>query len=107
MEKRTAGSEGGQGKSRTRTESLDLTRVLREDLKARMRVGMLEFIEELFEEERRELIGPPWSRKVEGQARSGGSEEGSIYLEGRRVPVTYPRILSSKGVNEHPIVGHV
>jgi transposase-like protein len=100
MAKSTAGSERGQEKSRR--ASPDLMRVLREGLKAQLRVGVMEFIEELFEEERRELIGEPWSRKTDGQARSGGSEEGSIYLEGQRIPVTYPRISGGKGSQATP-----
>lgn len=100
MAKRTARREGGQGKSEA--GSLELVEQLREELKAQLRVGVLEFIGHLFEEQRRELIGEPWSRKTVGQGRSGGSEEGSIYLEGRRVAVTYPRIFDGEGSRALP-----
>lgn len=100
MGKPTAQREAGQGKPKGR--ALELVEQLREELKGRLRLGVLEFIEELFEEERRELIGEPWSRKGEGQARSGGTEEGSVYLEGRRVPVVYPRIRDAQGSRALP-----
>lgn len=100
MGKRTAGSQARQGKSGTR--SLELVEVLREELKGRLRVGVLELIEELFEEQRRDLIGAPWSRKGSQQAHSGGTEVGSVYLEGRRIPVRYPRIRDAQGSRALP-----
>ncbi len=100
MGKPTVGRGAGQEKSER--GSLELLEQLREELKARLRMGVLEFIEHLFEEQRRELVGEPWSRKGPDQARSGGSEEGSIYLEGRRVPVRYPRIADGEGSRALP-----
>jgi len=94
MAKATVRTQAGQQKlEEGREEAL---RFLRENLKARMRLGMLQFVEELFEEERRTLIGEPWSRKADGQSRSGGTEHGSLYVEGQRIPVTYPRTTNGK-----------
>lgn len=72
-------------------------RLVRDQLKAELRGSILHLINELFDQERRELIGEPWSRKTPGQARSGGTERGSIYLEGRRMPVSYPRVVDAAG----------
>lgn len=89
MGKATVRTDAGQQKLEIdRDEAL---RFVREGLKARMRLGMLQFVEELFDEERRTLIGEPWSRKGDGQGRSGGTERGSLYVEGQRIPVKYPR----------------
>lgn len=65
---------------------------IREELRTRMRDSMLEVVYQLFQEEKERLCGKPWARKEPQQARRGGTEKGSVYLEGRRVPVTYPRI---------------
>jgi transposase-like protein len=70
---------------------------VREELRTRMRLSVINVIGQLFEEEKGELCGMPWSRKGPGQARSGGSEAGSIYLEGRRMPVRYPRVMDERG----------
>lgn len=99
MDKATVRTLAGQQKlGDDREEAL---RFLRENLKARMRLGMLQFVEELFDEERRALIGEPWSRKGDGQSRSGGTERGSLYVEGQRIPMKYPRIKdgqTSRGI---------
>lgn len=75
----------------------DLLRQLRDALLGKMRLGTLLMVGECFEEEFRELVGQRWTRKRPGQPRSGGSEKGSIFLEGRRVPVTYPRVVDENG----------
>lgn len=90
MAKRTEGRRSRQFK--LVPPRAELERFVRDELRQRMRVSVLGVIEELFEEETRELCGEPWSRKADDLARRGGSERGSIYLEGQRVPVRYPRI---------------
>ena len=77
-------------------------RIVRKQLLTEVRVGILHVIREIFHEQQQELIGELWSRKKEGQARSGGSEEGHVFLEGRRVKVTYPRIKDAKGSKAIP-----
>lgn len=93
MGKRTVRDDGGQQIGVT----IEPLGQLREELKLRMRATVLEAVGVMLAEERRELIGEPWSRKREGQARSGGSEQGSIYLEGRRMPVRYTRMADAGG----------
>lgn len=85
-------SQSGNGQQKFVVHPQDLVRVMREQLKAQMQMGVLQVVEELFEEQCRDLVGEPWSRKGEGSRQRGGSEAGHIYLEGHRVPVRYPRI---------------
>jgi len=95
MAKRTKETDVGQLKlvpSRT-----ELEEEIREELRTRMHSSMLEVVYELFHEEKERLCGKPWARKEPGQARRGGTERGSIYLEGRRVPVAYPRVADQQG----------
>lgn len=66
---------------------------IREELRTRMRTSMMEVVYAIFEEEKEQLCGKPWARKEPGQRRRGGTEKGSVYLEGQRVPVTYPRVV--------------
>ena len=74
----------------------ELEEQIREELHTRMRASMIEVVYELFLEEKERLCGEPWARKEPGQAHRGGTEKGSIYLEGRRVPVTYPRVVDER-----------
>lgn len=94
MRKATTQKAGGQ---QTFAAGEDVLRVVRNEVMVRMQLTMLDLVNELFAEEARELAGERWSRKGEGQARSGGTEKGSIYLEGRRMPVVYPRIADATG----------
>ena len=66
---------------------------IREELRTRMHASMLEVVYAIFEEEKEQLCGKPWARKEPGQQRSGGTEKGSVYFAGQRVPVTYPRVV--------------
>lgn len=75
----------------------ELEEQIREELRSRMRTSMIEVVHELFQEEMERLCGPAWARKSPSQARRGGTEEGSVYLEGKRVPVTYPRVRQGRG----------
>lgn len=95
MAKRTREASSGQLKLVPSRE--EVVAQVREELRTRMRLAVMNVIHGMFEEERRELCGEPWSRKGSGQARSGGSERGSIYLEGRRTPVVYPRVADERG----------
>lgn len=94
MGKATVRTVAGQQKLTIERE--EALRFVRENLKARMRLGMLQFVKELFDEERRTLIGEPWSRKKDDQCRSGGTERGSVYVEGQRIPVKYPRTTDGR-----------
>lgn len=67
---------------------------IREELRTRMSASMLQVVYAIFEEQKELLCGKPWDRKEPGQGRRGGTEEGSVYFAGQRVPVTYPRVVS-------------
>ncbi len=70
--------------------------VIRDVVKSEMRTQMLGFVRDLFQDEYQRLCGERWSRKEEHQARRGGKEKGSVYVEGRRVKVKYPRVKIGK-----------
>ena len=100
MSKRTAEETPGQSKSAiSRDEAVAW---IREDLRTRMRASVLNVVAELFAQEMAELCGVPWSRKEPGRLRSGGTEHGTIYLDGRRVPVKYPRTAGPAGSRALP-----
>jgi transposase-like protein len=95
MGKRTAKPSDGQLKLvPSREEFLE---GIREEVRTRMRVAVMDVVQKLFEEEKRELCGDLWSRKDPGQLRSGGTERGKICLEGRRAVVRYPRVVDERG----------
>lgn len=95
MGKRTTEASKGQLKLVPSQEELE--EQIREELRTRMRASMMDVVYELFEEEREQLCGKPWARKEPGQGRRGGTEKGSVYLEGHRVPVRYPRVANGHG----------
>jgi transposase-like protein len=100
MSKRTAEEPSGQLKLAGAGD--EAVAWIREDLRTRMRASVLNVVAELFEEEMTELCGAPWSRKEPGRLRSGGTERGSIYLDGRRVAVKYPRTAGTEGSQALP-----
>lgn len=94
MAKRTAKQSTGQLKLIPSREQIE--EQIREELRTRMSASMLEVVYAVFEEQKELLCGKPWTRKEPGQGRRGGTEEGSVYFEGQRVPVTYPRVVSGR-----------
>lgn len=95
MAKATTEQAKGQWKSLPSREQVE--QGIREELRTRMHASMLEVVYAIFEEEKERLCGQPWVRKAPGQGRRGGTERGTIYLEGHRVPVTYPRVVDDEG----------
>jgi putative transposase len=95
MAKRTREKSTGQMKLVPSREQIE--EQIREELRTRMRASMLEVVYAMFEEEKEQLCGKPWARKEPGQGRRGGTEKGSVYFEGQRVPVTYPRVVDEHG----------
>lgn len=67
---------------------------IREMVHSQMRGAALELLQNLFTEEVEKLCGKPFSRKENGFYR-GGSEKGSVLLNGQRMNVTRPRIRKS------------
>jgi putative transposase len=94
MAKRTAKQSTGQLKLLPSREQIE--EQIREELRTRMSASMLEVVYAIFEEQKELLCGKPWTRKEPGQGRRGGTEQGSVYLEGQRVSVTYPRVVSGR-----------
>jgi len=95
MAKRTKEQSKGQWKSLPSREQIEDE--IREELRTRMHASMLEVVYAIFEEQKEQLCGKPWARKEPGQRRRGGTEKGSVYFEGQRVPVTYPRVVNGHG----------
>lgn len=95
MGKGTIGT--GTGQLKLVVDPAEPLRMVRDQLKGELRGSVLKLIHELFEQERLELIGEAWSRKGPGQGHSGGTDRGSVCLEGRRVSVRYPRIADATG----------
>ncbi len=72
-------------------------RRIREEIYQSMRCAVLDTVYGIFQEELETVCGKSWSRKDTDQPRRGGSEKGSVYFEGKRVPVTYPRVVDESG----------
>jgi hypothetical protein len=57
----------------------------------------LAIIKSLMEKEVEELCGKYFSHKKENRFLRGGSESGSIYLQGQRIPIRRPRVRNHDG----------
>ena len=70
-----------------------------------IRGATLAFVQGLFEQEMEELCGKPFSRKNEHDCHRGGSDPGSVILEGRRVTGwTYRQLAAHFGVAKTTIL---
>jgi transposase-like protein len=65
---------------------------IREVVHTQMRGAALKLVMGLFAQEIEELCGPRFARKGEKYSHRGGSDPGSVLLEGQRVAVTKPRV---------------
>lgn len=61
------------------------------------RNASLALIKRIMEQEVEELCGKVFSHKGEAKFHRGGTECGSVYLQGQRVPIRRPRVRNSKG----------
>ena len=57
----------------------------------------LEIIKKIMEKEVEELCGKVFSHKGEVKFHRGGTESGSVYWQGQRVPIRRPRVRNSDG----------
>jgi len=64
---------------------------IREALALQMRGSALELLHAMFREEQERLCGPVFSRK-HGKFHRGGSDPGSVLLQGQRIAVKKPRV---------------
>lgn len=77
---------------------------VREMVGAQMRSAALKLVQSLFVEEVARLCGPRFSRKDEDACHRGGSDPGSVILDGQRVAVKKPRIR--KNGKDVPLVAY-
>jgi len=70
----------------------DHTQEVREIVESKLRGAALAMVEGLFLEEIEKLCGPKFSRKKEELCHRGGSDPGSVILQGQRVQVSKPRL---------------
>jgi transposase-like protein len=65
---------------------------IRELVASQMRGAALELVHGLFREEVERLCGPAFSHKADGTCHRGGSDPGSVKLQGQSVSVKKPRV---------------
>lgn len=90
MGKGTAGAEEMQG--RLVRDVLEAREEIREIVKAQLRGAALGLVQDLFRQEVENLCGKPYARKRMDLRLRGGTEPGTIYLEGQRMRVRRPRV---------------
>jgi transposase-like protein len=71
--------------------------LIRQALAEQVQQAMLGLVANLFEQEVTALCGPRYERKTDRHYRRGGSEEGSIYWDGKRQAVRRPRAHDPQG----------
>jgi len=71
--------------------------LIREALRQELHRATLRMVHELFQEEIAALCGPRHGRNRDAEAVRGGSEQGSIRWDGKRVPVRRPRANDDDG----------
>lgn len=71
--------------------------LIREALRQELHRVTLKMVHELFQEEIAALCGPRHGRNRDAEAVRGGSEQGSIRWDGKRVPVRRPRANDGDG----------
>jgi len=72
---------------------------IRQELQMRIKNSVLGYAYELLRGEVEALCGLPFSHKSDDQMRRGGSEAGSLLVEGQRICIKKPRVRD--GNNEH------
>jgi putative transposase len=89
-------------------------RVAMDDIASTMREGLLAMavdaglsvMQALMDESVNELCGPKGKHLPERTAVRHGSEDGSVTLGGRRVPVRRPRVRATNGTGEPPVAAY-
>jgi len=75
--------------------------IIRHMLNVKLRASALTYAYELLDDEMKELCGETYTHKEEGQMRRGGSDDGSVYIDGQRIKIKKPR--ARKGNKERPL----
>jgi len=71
--------------------------VIRQTLRRQLHEAMRGLVHDLFEQEVTALCGPRYGRDRDLEAARAGSEQGSIYWDGRREPTRRPRVRDDDG----------
>ena len=82
---------------------LDLRAQIREEFLAEIRVAVAATAERLVEDEVRELVGEPWSRKGNNPLRRNGQTSTTIFLDGEPHLLRRPRVRDRDEGSEYPI----
>ena len=67
---------------------------IRDLVNMQMQGAAILLMQNLFKEEVGRLCGPTFSRKMDGECHRGGSDPGSVKLQGQRITVSKPRVKS-------------
>ena len=78
-------------------EKQDGRALVRDALRRQLHTAMRGLIYDLFEQEVTALCGPRYKRNRQTEGGRAGSEQGSIYWDGRREPVRRPRVRDKHG----------
>ena len=81
----------------------DLRAQIREGFLAEIRVEVAATAERLVEDEVRELVGEPWSRKGNNPLRRNGQTSTTIFLDGEPHLLRRPRVRDQDEGSEYPI----
>ena len=81
----------------------DLRAQIREGFLAEIRVAVAATAERLVEDEVRELVGEPWSRKGNNPLRRNGQTSTTIFLDGEPHLLRRPRVRDQDEGSEYPI----
>jgi putative transposase len=73
------------------TAKKDIQASIRDQLRSQMQITALKLVKNLFDEEVIRLCGEKFSHKTD-QCHRGGSEQGSVLVEGQRVKMKQPRV---------------
>ena len=71
--------------------------LIREVLRQELHCATLRLVHELFQEEITALCGPRHGRHRDAEGVRGGSEQGSIRWDGKRIPLRRPRAKDADG----------
>ena len=80
-----------------RQAAKDHQEAIRELVGCQMRSAVITLINSLFQQEVQTLCGNPFQHKKERLCRRGGSEQGSLIVQGQRLSVRRPRVRNSSG----------
>ncbi len=90
-------SKRNAGSRKTRLASASRRSLVRHTLRQQLHEAMRGLVHDMFEQEVTALCGPRYARNREARDARAGSEQGSIYWDGRREPLRRPRVRDGQG----------